>query len=60
MQCDAIHKIAGVGLQVRIVGAADMALQSSGGGDAGEGEQALPHGALWHDGLCSVCCVPCQ
>ena len=49
MQCDAVEEIARVGLQVRIVGAADMAFESSGACDAGEGEQALPHGALWYD-----------
>ena len=42
------------------MGAADMALQSGGACDAGEGQQALPHGALWAKQLCSVCCVPRQ
>ena len=60
LQGDAVDELIGVGLQVRIVGAADMALQSGGACDAGEGQEALPHGALWYDGLCSVCCVPRQ
>ena len=51
LQRDAVDELIGLGLQVRIVGPSDMALQSGGAGDAGEGQQALPHGALWYDGL---------
>ena len=47
LQGDAVDELIGVGLQVRIVGAADMAFESSSACDAGEGQQALPHGALW-------------
>ena len=57
LQGDAIHKIAGMGLQVRIVSAADMALQSGGAGDAGE-QQALPHGAHSERRGRSLLCVP--
>ena len=47
LEGNAVDEVARVGLEVRIVGAPDMALQSSGAGEAGEGQQALPHGALW-------------
>ena len=45
MEGDAVDELIGLGPEVGVVGPPDMAFESSGAADAGEGQQALPHRA---------------